>query len=320
MFSHILLPLDGSPLAECVLPHAVALARAFHARVTLLRVLAPPDSEDGNGLRPIDRVDWSVRRQAAEAYLVKVTERMQMQDLTLSAVLLEGAPALQIVEFARGNDVDLIILSSHGRSGLSRWNVSSVVQKILNLANLSTFIVRAYGHQPIDLDELRYHRVLVTVDGSSRAECALGAAATLAHEHQSQLLLAHAVQRPAMPRRVPPSPDDVALADALVACNREAAEQYLEELDIKTPGDTRPRLLICDDVAISLHELVEAEEVDLVVMSAHGISGKNRWPFGGLTTSFIQYGGTPLLIVQDLGRNDLASSKAALAVEQPKGH
>jgi nucleotide-binding universal stress UspA family protein len=320
MFEHILLPLDGSLLAECVLPHAVALARAFNARITLLRVLAPSDDENGNGLRPIDRIDWSVRRQAAESYLAEVAERLQGLDLTISHVLLEGAPAQRVVEFVGENEVGLVILSSHGRSGLSRWNVSSVVQKILNLANISALIVRAYGSQAMEPDELRYRRVLVPVDGSSRAECALPPAVSLVREHQAQFLLAHAIQRPVIPRRAPPPQEDLELVDSLVECSLKAAEEYMQDLIPIVPAGARAHLLVSEDVATSLHELVETEQVDLVVMSAHGSSGKRRWPFGGLTMNFIQYGDTPLLIVQDLPRDDLAHSKASLAAEQQKGH
>lgn len=320
MFDHVLLPLDGSPLAECVLPHAVALAQAFGARITLLRVLAPPDDDDECGSPFIDPVVWSVRRQAAESYLVRAAERLQDLALTINYVLLEGPPAQRVVEFAWDNDVDLIILSSHGRSGLSRWNVSSVVQKILNLANLSVLIVRAYSSQPTALTGLRYRSMLVPVDGSSRAECALAAAGVLAREHQAQLTLVHAIERPTFPRRAPLSQEDVELVELLVERNREAAEEYLRDLIAVVPGDARSQLLVSADGATSLHELVETGETDLVVMSAHGRSGKNRWPFGSLTTSFIQYGGTPLLIVQDLARDALAPSKAALAAEQQKGH
>lgn len=123
-----------------------------------------------------------------------------------------------------------------------------------------------------------------------------------------------------IPRRAPPSQEDVELVNLLVEHSRKAVDMYLQELVAKMPGSTQARLLISDDVADSLHELAEIEEVDLVVLSAHGSSGKRRWPFGSLTTSFIQYGGTPLLIVQDFARNELAPSRAALAVEQHKGH
>jgi nucleotide-binding universal stress UspA family protein len=320
MFDHILLPLDGSPLAECVLPHAVALAQAFGARITLLRVLVPPEDDDECGSSFIDPVVWSVRRQATEGYLVRVAERMQALDLNVAHVVLDGPPAQRVVEFAWDNDVNLIILSSHGRSGLSRWSVSSVAQKILDLASSSVLIVRAYSSQPTALADLRYRRIVVPVDGSSRAECALAAAGALAGQHESQLTLVHAIQRPTFPRRAPLSQDDIDLIELLVERSRDAAEEYLRDLIAVVPGDARNQLLVSEDGATSLHELVETEQTDLVVMSAHGRSGKNRWPFGSLTTSFIQYGGTSLLIVQDLARDALAPSKAALAAEQQKGY
>ena len=94
---------------------------------------------------------------------------------------------------------------------------------------------------------------------------------------------------------------------------------YFVHLEIKL-RDTQARVLVSEDVAFSLHELVEAEQVDLVVMSAHGYAGKNRWPYGSLTTSFILYGNTSLLAVQDLASEDWTQTQNEMASEEQPGH
>jgi len=274
MFDHILVPLDGSPLAECVLPHTVAIARAFEPQVTLLRVLARPSTT--NQIRPVDPLDWQFGKAEAKAYLDGLTTHLREVGLRTDNTLLEGQAAERIIEFAYGHDVNLIVLSSHGRSGLSRWNISSVVQKIILQAYVPTMIVRAYQPVACDLTGLCYQRLLVPLDCSQRAECVLSSAITLARFHRSELLLVHVVSRPEMPRRVPPTQEEVELANQITELNKLEAARYLEQLQSQLSLDVETRLLVSDDAAATLHDLVEAENVDLVVLSAHGYSGGTK--------------------------------------------
>lgn len=318
MFQHILAPLDGSLLAEGALPHVVALAKAFGARVTLLRVLECPTSTEQD--KPLDLMDWEMHKREAHAYLAAHVDQLQAVGIPAAAVLLEGRAAACIIHFIHQSDVDLIVLSTHGISGLSAWNVSSVAQKILMRARRSIVLVRALPASTVDLTGLHYARLLVPLDGSQRAECALPVAERLAQYHRAQLLLAHVVQKPEIPQRLRRRAPDLALADRLTARNRQEVAAYLEEWQAQLGDDTQARVLVSEDVAFSLHELVEAEQVDLVVMSAHGYAGKNRWPYGSLTTSFILYGNTSLLAVQDLASEDWTQTQHEMASEEQPGH
>jgi nucleotide-binding universal stress UspA family protein len=292
--------------------------RAFAARATLLYVLELEGG--GEQVRRVDPLDWRIRRAEAEAYLANVAERLQAADFQAERVVLEGQPAERVVEYARNHDVDLIVLSSHGKSGLSRWNVSSVVEKIIQGAHLSFLIVRAYQPVAGDLAGLQYKRLLLPLDGSQRAECVLAPATTLARVHRAQLLAAHAVLRPALLQRVPPTPEDVELVERLTERNRQAAAKYLEQLAPRLSVDVEARLLVTDQVAASLHDLVETENVDLVVLSAHGAAAQTKWSHGSVTTSFIDYGSTPLLVVQDLPPEEVELTKAEVAAAEYKGH
>ena len=129
MINHILVPLDGSTLAECVLPHVSAIAPVTHARITLLHVL---QQAQNGGTPAVDPVEWHLQKQHAEKYLEGISNRLSEAGLLgVESVILEGNPAGSVIDFARSNNVDLIALSTHGHSGLSGWNVSGVVQKIL---------------------------------------------------------------------------------------------------------------------------------------------------------------------------------------------
>lgn len=318
MFEHMLVPLDGSPLAECVLPHTVALAQAFGSRVTLLQVLERRPTY--HRARSVDPLGWNLRKAEAEAYLEGWAARLQKLGFETESRLLEGQAAEQIIEFAHGHEVELIVLSSHGRSGLSGWNISSVVQKIILRAYLPTMIVRAYQPYTSDLRSLHYRRLLVPLDGSQRAECVLPLVTSLARFHGSRLLLAHLVCRPEIPRRVPLTQEEIELVNELTERNRLFASSYLEKIRSQLPVDVETRLLVSDDIAATLHDLVEEEDVAVVVLGAHGYSGRAKWPYGSVALSFIVYGTTPLLIVQDLGQEEVERSRAETAATEHKGH
>ncbi len=311
MFDRILLPMDRSSLAECVLPHAVAIAHAFESQVTLVHVMDPP--QRATWRRAVDPLNWRIRKAEAESYLSELALRLQKTGLHAEKQILEGHAAERIVEFSRKNDVPLIMIGSHGQSGLTGWNVSGVVQKIILRAHTSIMIVRAYQPASIDVAGLRYRRMLVPIDGSQRAECVLPLATTLARSHEAQILLTHIVRRPEMPRRTPPTREDLELAERIVERNQEEAVQYLDQLRSRLAVEAQVRVLVSDHIAVTLHELVDQEKIDLVLLSAHGYSGQTRWPFGSVVVSFITYGNTPLLIVQDLPQNKIEPTWAEIA-------
>lgn len=321
MFKHILVPLDGSSLAECVVPHVVAFASAFKSSVTLVQVL--DQDALACGVPFIDPVNWQMARAESESYLEEVSERLHARGVEAECVVLEGSAADSVIEYAGHEDVDLIVLSSHGRSGLSGWNVSSVVQKILLRAFRSVLVVRAY--QPTEpclpgTERHHYRRVLVPLDGSQRAECALPIAVSLVAAHDTQLVLGHVVRWPEMPRRTCASEGDIELANRLVERNRSEVTRYLDELQAKLPVDAESVVLVGRDVALALHELVDGQGTDLVILSAHGYSGTSRWPYGSVATSLVSYGNTPILMIQDIHPGNMQPSQAELATEEQQGH
>jgi nucleotide-binding universal stress UspA family protein len=317
MFKEILVPLDRSALAERVLPHAVALATVFQSHVTLLHVLDPVHMT--NYARAVDAFDWQMHRVEAEKYLAEMVVQLGRSGVEAEAIILEGEAAERVVEHSRIARSDLILLSSHGQSGLSDWNVSSVVHKIISRAYSSIMIVRAHQTVQSELTGLRYRRLLVPLDGSQRAECVLPQAELLARAHEAQALFVHVVQRPEMPRRTPLSPEDVELAQRIIDRNQTEAALYLHELASHLPQHTETRLLVKDNVQGALQELADQEKVDLVILSAHGYTGETRWPHGCVVTSFLSYGSTPLLIVQDVPQDALEPIESDQVGRQVEG-
>jgi nucleotide-binding universal stress UspA family protein len=301
MFDPILVPLDGSLLAECVLPHVSAIARAFNSRVMLLRGLDRNQAAEKAQL--FDLLNWQINKTGAKLYLEKTSARLQKSGLRVEVTIMEGLVAESIADFAQSQGMKLIILSSHGRSGLSQWGISSVTQKIIFSAPTSMLIIRAHQPTASDLDERLYTRIMVPLDGSRRAENVLPIVTVLARFHQSRIHLVHVVRAPEMARQMPLAREDVDLSNRVITRNREEAIRYLDQVRLHSALegiDVETHLLTGDNAASALHEFADQEHIDLVALSAHGYSGNNRWPYGSMVNNFILYSKVPLIIVQDL--------------------
>jgi len=142
MYKRILLPLDGSSLAEQALPHAIAIAERFQSELILLQVLVPlpraPTSTEATVLRAEEATAALVRE-----YLKRVAASVQEPSITVQVITIEGRPHFQILQYAETNQVDMIVMCSRGQSGLSRWMVGSVADRVMRGANVPVLLVRA---------------------------------------------------------------------------------------------------------------------------------------------------------------------------------
>ena len=314
MLNKVLVPLDGSPLATCVFPHVVAITRATEAHITLLRVTEKRNQATGQ----VNPVDWQLGKVEAQMYLDEMGERLhQFVTQAPESQVLEGPAAERIIEYAEKNDHDLIALSTHGEGGLKGWTISSVAQKVIHLAGKSILLVPAYNAatcaQEGNWDDIRYQRIMVPLDGSQRAESVLPMATALAQQHGAELILVHVVARPELIQRMPLTVEDNALSDQVVERNQMHALRYFEQLQNRLSPTPQTRVLVNGHVTAALHKFVEQEQIDLVLLCAHGNSGQNQWPYGSVVTSFITYGATPLLIMQDLPAHEIEPTRAERA-------
>jgi nucleotide-binding universal stress UspA family protein len=322
VINHLLVPLDGSSLAECVLPHVIAIAPVSNARVTLLHVMQQPQASRGTDA--VDPIEWHLQKQNSEKYLDQIVSQLNNAGvLGVERVILEGNPANSVIDYARANSVDLIVLSTHGKSGLSGWNVSSVVQKILLRSYKSILLVRAYIQSSGALTKVRYKRLFLGMDGSPRSEFVLPFAIGLAQFHTAQLILETVVEKPHSITRFPLSKEDEDLVNKLVEKNYQSASRYLEQLEAQFSQKElklQTHVSVGDNAITVLHDMAEESNADLVLLAAHGYSGEKRWPYGSVTTSFIAYGNTSLLILQDLPEAEIHETRAEIAVREHKGH
>ncbi len=146
-YKHILVPLDGSQLAELALEDALALAALSDADVTLLRVIPPMDEVIIAGEHTIVLDEQrELKQEQAEAYLASVCQRKECRNLLMQTAIEFGPVGETIIDYAREHPIDLIVMATHGRSGLSRWFMGSVADKVIHGANQPVLLVRAYSN------------------------------------------------------------------------------------------------------------------------------------------------------------------------------
>lgn len=288
MLKTILVPVDGSPLAERAVPYAVKLAKAAGAKVALLRVLDTLRPGRRAASEPDPRVQLEATAERARAGGAEVE--------TVTRQVYYGDTAAVIVQAAREERAGLIVMSTHGRGSLGRWLYGSVADAVLRTAEVPIALVPADCGRPWPAK--RPLRLLVPLDGSDLAAAALGPAAELADGMGAELLLLSVVQ-----------PPTYAYAEgyAYLALDpekeRAAAARELQAAAEKLRTGSRivkTRVELGFPVEAIL-EVAREADIDLVVMATHGRGGLARLVLGSVATGTLQRSGLPVLLVRPSG-------------------
>ena len=145
MYRRIMLTLDTSELAERALPHAMEMATAFGAELCILSVVPVSNDESGDVLT--SEADWKAQVAHTEEYIAGVLEALQSHDIKASAEIRRGNVTDEILIFSEKFEADLIVMSSHGRSGLGRWVYGSVTDRVLRYADCPVLLIRVVEAQ-----------------------------------------------------------------------------------------------------------------------------------------------------------------------------
>jgi len=290
-FRHIAACLNGSAMSELVVPHALAIARAFGGRVTVLRVVERGTTGDV----PTDPLEWDIRCRQAREHVEQVV-RESGADVPIAADVLESQAADEIRLWVERHQVDLMVLCRCDAPDPAEWPLA---RTLLDQMPGSVLIV----HAPVATHTLvgRYRRLLVPVDGSPRAESVLPLAARVAASAAAELLVAHVVPGPGLTEVGPPDAEDAELRERVTQRNVRVATAYLDHLRARLNTNASPTRTIVvrdGDVRTRLERLVEDEAVDLVVLSSHGHSGRTSVPYGSVTADLVLQSPVPLLIVR----------------------
>lgn len=316
MMKRILVPLDGSALAERALPSAAALAQATGAALVLLRVVGPQGVYGVTLAHPLSEYEVT-RLRDAEAYLTSVARAWVAQGLTVEPVALAGQPVETIVAEAARRRVDLLVLTTHGWTGLGRWEYGSVVEGVLARTSAPVLLIRSWT-RPEALAPPRLHtRILVPLDGTPFAEAALPIADTLATALVSDLVLL----RTTPPRDAPPASDQEAslTAEPNGDDQRAAAERYLRHQAGRFAlGGYLPR---CDvqggEPAEAIVAACREHQVGLVVMATHGVADLDHLLLGSVAARVLRYGDVPLLLVRPAPATDESRARSPVAEAAP---
>ena len=141
MYKQVLIPLDGSPLAEQALPHAIAQAVHSGAELVLLRVVVPFTHVTGVSLANLGEINQQALSWAHE-YLESIAASVRERGISVQVAVTEGQSHTEITQFAEENQIDLIVLSTRGRSGFSRWLMGSVADRVVRGATIPVLLVR----------------------------------------------------------------------------------------------------------------------------------------------------------------------------------
>jgi nucleotide-binding universal stress UspA family protein len=286
MFNKILIPLDGSELAERALTPAFMLAQQSEAEVILLRV---PVMEAmmietpfyGSSALAWRDTEMKHTREQVNDYLQTVRRANLNRNLAIHTRTPEGDVAEAILETAIHEKADLIAMSSHGYSGLTRWVLGSIAERVLHSAPCPVLIVR-------ETDPLG--KVLIPLDGSAVAESALGPGLDIAALTGAEVKLLRAVEEVSI--------DEVAQLElAEKGLGRQLQEDLFDEANtyLHTLAKTQTRQGVTIEPmtrigppAMTILDFAEATGVGLIAMATHGRTGLKRWVYGSVTEKVLR--------------------------------
>ena len=293
MIRHLLVPLDGSALAERALPYAMHLASVLGARLTLLQceaLLATGKIPDFD----VKAFARSLREGEAVGALF-APGRIEIEAVAHEVYLDKVAEG--ICDVARDRDVDLIVMSTHGRGGLGRVLYGSVAEHVLRHAPAPVLLVSAacdrhwIARRPL--------RILVPLDGSLHGEAALGTVRELAAALRPELLLVRTIKE-ATPEKYRFNADGQPVENPEGEEDLNQTRQYLEMVAGRQ-GTAFASIDLLASVGDAVHTIADAvhnEDVDLIVMATHGRTGLGRLTMGSVAMRVLQRANTPILLVR----------------------
>lgn len=292
----ILVPLDGSTLSEGALPTATALARKSGARLVLVKAAWPPAVL---GRSPIEEQFGDVRE--AKRYLDEVATRLTRQGYQVSVAVHYTPVAQGILTEVERCQADLVVMTTHGRSGLGRWIFGSVAEAVMSHCPVPVWLVRANAPHALDILTLERPRLIVPLDGSAFSEAVLEPARDLAHTLDATLVLLRVVVPPPVPTDM--SMPTMAPATDLSLQEETEAFSYLSEIAARYMEDGL-RVQTIVRIGLPVEAILEESQVPgtgLVLMATHSRTGMARALLGSVAMEVLRRGALPMMLVRPLG-------------------
>lgn len=290
MLEKILVPLDGSSLGELALLYIKELAPVFNSEVHLVSVC--------------ERRDTDYRRMI-QVYVDKIAEQVRddfkkaNRNIKIKTVVLDGNEARQIIEYAQQEQMSLIVIVSHGRSGIMPWTIGGTANKVVQTAQNPVLLVRASAFKGKRKPVRLFNKILVPLDGSQVGEAALPHVIEIARKLNSEVTVFSVIE-PGQHVHTIGGQDFVRYTEQQVESMRTEISNYqLETRKKLADSGIKVRSIMSDGNAASeIIKISKADNFRLVAMSSHGRSGMRGWVFGSVSNKVLNSGKTSLLVVK----------------------
>jgi nucleotide-binding universal stress UspA family protein len=281
MFERILVPTDRSDPARRALEQAADLAARYDATITTLHVVDTRELDGGS--------EMDERTAAAQAELDAAIDDLDLEP-TPEAVVRAGIPSEEILDYADESGMDLIVMGTHGRTGVRRYLLGSVAEKVVRLSDVPVLSVHP---AEVDVGTVPFERILVPTDGSDGASVAIDCATDLATTYDAALHAVSVVDTGGMATDVQ---FDV-IMDQLEERARTAVETVADAASEAGVEDTETAVLEgrAHDV---IQSYADDERIDLIVMGTHGRSGLDRYLLGSVAEKLVRTTSIPVLTVR----------------------
>ena len=296
MYTRMVIPLDGSQVAEQVLPYTRFVAKKLAIPVNLLQVIDPDavallaNPEKG---RYIDTIVHDIT-ESSRAYLKTIAQ--SIPGASVQCLVEKGKAEEVLVEHAAANKDSLMIMATHGRSGIQRWLLGSVADKVLHGATNHVLLIRATD-QGKSAGESVLKTVVVPLDGSPLAEQVLPHVADLAKRLGLQIILTRAY---ALPSAVAPDAYGTYTEELINQLETETREYLAGKVEgLKEKG--LENITTVPDFGYGAEEIIKLARQtpdNFIAMCSHGRSGIRRWVLGSVTERVVQHSGDPVLIIR----------------------
>jgi nucleotide-binding universal stress UspA family protein len=275
----VLVPLDGSRLADGMLAHARRVLLKEASSIHLLHVLPEYVSTE----------ELDTARSVAQKHLDACRELLESTGETVTTSVVLGHSAERILETLESGEFDLCAMATHGRSGISRAMRGSVAERVLRHSPVPVLLANPEG-LVVETDEVRFKRILVPLDGSPLSREILFLMATFAVDSAAEVVLMHVDQ---------PGQGTHPVAEVAERQAQQRAEKILDELRCELEESGVPKTIVVGrygDPADMILEEIEALKPDLVAMSSHGRTGVSRFRFGSVAEKVLRLCSCPLLV------------------------
>jgi nucleotide-binding universal stress UspA family protein len=299
MFERILLPLDGSKLAERAIPYVWDLAGQLKAEVYLLHACPPEHKTELSGHQTyLNNIAENLRQRIKENWQPSWEPKIQVD------VILDE-PVKAIFEYVKQKSISMVALTSHGTTGLRAWAMGSVADNVVRGVGIPTLLIRIKEGREIPEKKGLIQKILLPLDTSDASGISIPYAVQLATKLKASIALfsmAQTVYTPNVISMGGMGGGSIGNLDYIDVATKKSTDEYLQRIadEIRKAGvEVTQNSILSHDAAYEILELEKKIQPDLVVMATRGRSNIARWALGSVAEKVLREGDRPILMIKE---------------------